>query len=86
VVFRDVKPGNVMLARGRLYLVDFGLCKGYLQGGRHVPCREGRGLTGTPVFASGNAHLGLELSRRDDIVSAVYTALSLIQPLPWQAP
>lgn len=43
-------------------------------------------MVGTALFASVNAHTGMELSRRDDIESLVYTLMYLrMGSLPWKS-
>jgi hypothetical protein len=42
-------------------------------------------VVGTALFASMNAHKGMELSRRDDIESLIYTLIYLhVGTLPWK--
>jgi len=42
-------------------------------------------VVGTALFASVNAHLGKDLSRRDDIESLIYTLIYLCAgTLPWK--
>ncbi|CAF1508206.1 unnamed protein product, partial [Didymodactylos carnosus] len=88
---RDLKPDNFLMGvyswSHRLYLIDFGLSKRYMdtKTRRHILYREGKGLTGTPRYASINSHLGKEQSRRDDLEALGYVLVYLHEGrLPWQ--
>ena len=35
---------------------------------QHIPYRESKPFIGNSLYASVNAHLGVELSRRDDLI------------------
>ena len=88
LVHRDIKPGNVCLhpSVGRLYLIDYGLCKMYRhRDGEHIPKIENKRLTGTPRYCSMRTLAGTEQSRRDDVEGWVYCLLYFLRGrLPWQ--
>ena len=91
-IHRDIKPENFVVGLNEksntVFLIDFGLSKRYKEknSGQHIPYRENRYLTGTARYASLNAHLGVEQSRRDDIESIGYVLVYLILgKLPWQS-
>jgi serine/threonine protein kinase len=64
----------------QLNLIDFGLSGSYLnQYGVHIPFRSTQTILGTPLFASNNALLGKEISRRDDIESMMYILIFCIK-------
>ncbi len=90
-IHRDIKPGNFVIGRGsnskKLYLIDFGLSKKYLDKNtnKHIPYKEGKGLTGTARYVSLFTHYGIEQSRRDDIEGIAYNLIYLAKgKLPWQ--
>ena len=88
-VHRDVKPENFAVGRhaneNLVYILDFGLARKFVVDGRHIPAMENRGVTGTIRYASLNAHMGLELSRRDDLESLFYLLTYFYRgALPWQ--
>ncbi|KAJ3022136.1 UNVERIFIED_CONTAM: Tau-tubulin kinase 2 [Siphonaria sp. JEL0065] len=94
ILHRDIKPGNFCmslfdersLTKQRCYLIDFGLSRRYLgTNGRVREPRSKVGFRGTARYASISAHLGMELSRVDDLWSLFYLLVEfLVGTLPWK--
>ena len=90
VVHRDIKPDNIMFGREeyhrKVFLVDFGLAKRVKpEGCEHIPCTEGRRLTGSARYCSLATHRGYSQTYSDDLEMLAYTLICLHEgSLPWQ--
>ncbi|KAG1847710.1 casein kinase I isoform delta [Suillus subluteus] len=89
-VHDDIKLQNILMGLGNLrhtaFIIDFGITKTYWNTttGDHVPFCHGQSLSGTPVFASINNHLGVVPGRRDDLKSLTYMLIYFLHgSLPW---
>lgn len=84
---RDIKPANFLIRADRrhpIVLIDYGLAIPYRTNEGHIPPRADAGFTGTCRYASLHTHQGLELSRRDDLISWFYSVVELANgSLPW---
>ena len=53
-------------------MIDFGISKYYMKNGVHIKRKKVKFFSGNVLFSSKNAFRGLELSRRDDLISLCY--------------
>ncbi|KAF9221056.1 kinase-like protein [Gyrodon lividus] len=93
-IHRDVKPANFVMGlpssptASVVNVIDFGLARRFRdpRTGEHVAYKqEGRHGVGTSLFASVNAHRGVECSRRDDLESLAYMFVYFLRgTLPWR--
>ena len=88
IIHRDIKPSNFVFGiqneTSVLFLIDYGFCKGYIQqNGTHVPLKKINNVIGSINYISLNVHKKYEPSRRDDIESACYILLYLLDILSW---
>ena len=88
---RDVTPGNFLTGlkcnMNELFLIDFGYSKTFWDSrlGKHRPKRSCKTMVGTPEYASFNAQMKQDLSRRDDLESIGYILVYfMLGKLPWQ--
>jgi len=86
LLHRDIKPDNFLMGPlNKLYIIDFGLCKKYLNDGKHIENKPLSKILGTATFVSANVHNLQTPSRRDDLESLVYILMYLyFSNLPWQ--
>lgn len=70
-----------------VHMIDFGLTRLVIdpKTGEHIQKSSGKNLVGTCRYVSINAHMGYELSRRDDLITLGYVMVQLVTgSLPWQ--
>lgn len=79
-IHRDIKPPNIRVKDGKVYLIDFGTIRNYLDvNGQHFTDPYAHfSFIGTARFASLNAHESKALTRRDDLECLGYTLLALL--------
>ncbi len=89
ILYRDIKPDNILIGKkdkNVIYLIDFGLCKKYRASktGKHILPKKTGFFSGNMKYASFNALIGKEQSRRDDLISLGYLLIFLAKKqLPW---
>ena len=74
-IHRDVKPENFRVKGNKVFLIDFGLCAEYMKEGKHIDFANGIPMKGTPYTASIFSHQSQQVSRRDDLISLMYSLM-----------
>lgn len=87
-VHRDIKPENFVVrfdGKKPICLIDYGVSRLYRNpDGTHLEPRQRAATPGSQLYASINCHSMTELSRRDDLISLLYTIMVLAGiHLPW---
>lgn len=91
-IHRDVKPGNIVFGRTldtskHIFLIDFGSAAVFRDpiSGTHVPYSSNAEFVGTRMYASVNALLHVQQSRRDDLMALGYSLIDMAKgTLPWE--
>jgi len=74
IIFRDLKPGNIMLTRtGRIKLIDFGIARLF-----RPSSAQDTQLLGTPGFAPPEQYGSAQTDERSDIYSLAMTLFQLM--------
>ncbi|OHT01187.1 CK1 family protein kinase [Tritrichomonas foetus] len=88
-VHRDIKPQNFVTrfnGNSPIVLIDYGISKLYVNSqNQHIEARGHAAAIGSLLYSSPNTADHMELSRRDDLYSLVYSVLDIGGvPLPWR--
>jgi casein kinase 1 len=91
IIHRDIKPENFIFGiendttlNNKLYCIDFGLSKMYLNNGIHVENKKIKSFCGTARYAPISAHRHMTQSRKSDLESIFYMIIYLYKgKLPW---
>lgn len=80
LIHRDIKPSNFLfnVETNKVYLIDFGFCKKYIDDSGHIQLRQISNIIGSVNFVSLNIHNKIEPSRRDDLESCIYVIMNMI--------
>ena len=76
----DVKESNFRINNRILYLIDYGMSAKYRNSdGSHIKCGNPRVLKGNTLYSSLNWEQGLDLSRRDDLISMIFNLIYIVE-------
>ncbi|TNV83963.1 hypothetical protein FGO68_gene885 [Halteria grandinella] len=84
LLHRDLKPHNLLVnvlekGEAKVILIDFGTVINYkVRNGSHIEQKGGKSRIGSAFFASPFTHQGFNQSRRDDIISLVFSIIYMI--------
>jgi serine/threonine protein kinase len=88
-VHRDIKPENFVVRLDGdvpICLLDFGNARKFQNEGQIIGARDLARIPGSPVYASPNLGKNVELGRKDDLISWIYSIVALSgRTLPWNA-
>ena len=88
-IHNDIKPDNLLIDTEKgdtIYMIDFGLSEPYRDHyQKHIEYKKVNEFTGNFIFASLNQCQNFQRSRRDDLESAFYMVVFLLNKnrLPW---
>tara|TARA_B100001093_G_scaffold118878_1_gene111454 strand:+ start:3161 stop:4060 length:900 start_codon:yes stop_codon:yes gene_type:complete len=84
---RDIKPQNYLIKEGTVKLIDLGLSKRYLDdSNHHISCVKKHSVVGTLRYNSIFCMNYVQSSRRDDVISLVYSIINISHgKLPWES-
>lgn len=90
-IHRDIKPENFVIGcdnhlKKIIHLIDFGLSCPYLdENEKHIPFNKNSPISGTLYYLSVYGHLGIQPTRRDDLLSLGFMLIHLFKgELPWK--
>lgn len=81
ILHRDIKPKNICIDNiNNPIIIDFGLSKRYIINNAHINNNKTKCIIGSYPFISKNVLDLNEPSRRDDIISVIYTLIFMLIP------
>jgi len=81
ILHRDIKPKNICIDNtNNPIIIDFGLSKRYIINNVHINNNKTKSIIGSYPFISKNVLDLNEPSRRDDVISVIYTLIFMLIP------